>query len=351
MNYKREKWIDIARFIAIIAVMVNHTADELLWDEQIIWYSYFSVSLFVLVMGINSYYSYCRYDGDRWRKVWSKCLKILRPYLIATLLYSIIIDGEFSLFNYLDRVVHFNASSPLYYVLLYIQLTIIAPVLYYILEKSENCKHKLYCEMFGLILVGFVGWFTTNHSNLLNVYGGGGKLFGGTYLSLIYIGMLIGKYNNFQLARRGEISALIVSMITLAGWLVYYSRYRLRMDLYTHLKEFFNPPGVSLGLYATIILITLLFGGRVIKTMGKESVILTWPMICIGRHTLYIFLYHRLFIDFVIPFLERNVVSVSNILGKRVLYFALMIVGSICIELFLEKAHRITKNIYRTNNS
>ena len=101
-------------------------------------------------------------------------------------------------------MIGFNASGPLYYVCLYIQLMIANQILLCVLHKIDECvkvKGKYVCGMFEMILlfvVILISYFTTNYTNVMEVLGGG-ILFGGTFLVFFYTGMLFAKHNIFRI--------------------------------------------------------------------------------------------------------------------------------------------------------
>ena len=87
---ERTKWVDVAKFMAIIAVMIDHTNGLLYTNQHVAYFSYYSVSLFIVVMGMTTMWSY-RKGGNLFQKVRKKCLGIIRPYIIATIIYGIFI--------------------------------------------------------------------------------------------------------------------------------------------------------------------------------------------------------------------------------------------------------------------
>ncbi|WP_029320376.1 acyltransferase family protein [Butyrivibrio sp. AE3004] len=334
---KRTYWIDIAKFMAIIAVMIDHTNGLLYQNVRVSYFSYYSVSLFILVMGVTSYWSYSRYNGSIAKKVSKACLKILKPYLIATFIYGLILDRQFHFENFLNRAIHFNASSPFYYVMLYIQLLVIAPFIYF----SFNCakgKRGILIEIAGLAFVLMISFYTTNYSNILDIYGGGGKLFGGTYLILFYLGMIFGKYSSKIPTNKIVVAfLLVISIVLTLMWWNFISTDNCRIDLNLPYGSGYNPPSISFGLYAILMALSIFFleqvisnNDRLLKIFGSISVL--------GKHTLYMFLYHRLFLDYVLPmFFIQTGIQISNIWILRIIYFICMICGSLIIEIVLEK--------------
>ncbi len=135
-------WIDMAKFVAIVAAMVDHTNGILYHRGSIALASYFSVSLFILLMGITSYWSFERNFGNLKKKVLSGILRIGGAYLLATAVYQVTAYRSFDFLTYLAAVIHFNASGPFYFVLLYIQLLLAAPVLFYMIKLCD-CRYSV----------------------------------------------------------------------------------------------------------------------------------------------------------------------------------------------------------------
>lgn len=166
-------WINCAKFMAILAVMVDHTAGILYTDAKFHWASFYSVSLFILISGMLSYRSNSKHNYSYGRTVVHSLKKIVIAYILATFIYHIFTFKAFDLVPFLRSLVFFNASGPLYYVLLYIHLMLINKVMYnFIAFKTRAVFIKDLTV--GYVLVA-IAYMTTNYSNILNVYGGGGE--------------------------------------------------------------------------------------------------------------------------------------------------------------------------------
>ena len=347
----RAKWVDIAKFMAIIAVMIDHTLGILYSDGYVQFFSFYSVSLFILIMGITSWWSYNKNNGAMHRKVLNKCLKILRPYAVATIIYSIFSDRVFNFEAILNRFIHFNASPPFYYVLLYIQLVVISPLLFYVFKIAGEKKLGLAIELIAFLVVLGISSLTTNYSNILGVYGGGGKLFGGTYLILLYLGMWFGKYCN-----RISVNSIIAGILSAIScgcaiaWFCFISRDSFNIDSKIPFGGGLNPPSISLGLYAVLVASTLYFLELFLKRFPNSLPLKIIDKIAfIGKHTLYIFLYHRFFLDIVFPRVSAMTgMVIGNWWIKRIVYFTCMIAGSMLIEYILEKIHSIVLAAYKS---
>ena len=62
MNKSQVKWLNCAKCMAILAVIVDHTNGILYTNPHIALASYFSVSLFILIAGMTSYMSDLRHN-------------------------------------------------------------------------------------------------------------------------------------------------------------------------------------------------------------------------------------------------------------------------------------------------
>lgn len=316
-------WIDIAKALAIVGVLVDHTNRVLYTDQAIAYLSYYSVSLFIFIMGVTLYMSLQNSKEKRIIKTGKKILGIYLPYAVATVVYSCVMDKGFIWENIRNRMINYSASSPFYYVALYIQLLIIAPVLFY---WVLSCKH-FYMELIGIVPVIVFSAITTNHSNILNLYGGGGKLFGGTYLILLYAGMCLGKHQGGILewlhGKKGI--NVLLSLILLAltcAWGFFLSRNQLAIESGLIFGAGFNPPGVSLMVYALLIAITVFSSTELLGNRSKKYL---RPVGFLGKNTLYIFLFHRLVLDYIIQ--EYNLAGLRDCSGfpRIILYYFLMI--------------------------
>lgn len=334
MNDSRKlKWIDGAKFIAILAVMIDHTTGILYHNEKIRLMSFFSVSLFILLSGITSWENDKGKGGSPFEEYFLSIKKIMYAYFIATFFYQIIDHKFFDLNQYIYYIIHFNASGPFYFVLLYLQLMLFRRPFKTILKAIKKNAQGVYLE--GIILMFIIGisCLTTAYSNVLGVYGGGGKLFGGTYLILFYTGMLFAKHH--VLEETSERSGLLCRFLGGGGgflWILWISMSFKAVDsveMFIATGRAMNPPGLIIMISACLMMLFTygLFGmlDRInLSWLTGALEVVYW----LGRHTLYMFLYHRFFLDyFLIPY-----VMIDNIWLKRIVYLIVMIGGSMLIE-------------------
>lgn len=321
------KWINCAKFLAIIAVITDHTNGVLYANYRIALASYFSVSLFIIISGMMCYLSNEKHELSWWETFVRSSRNIVVAYLLANFIYLIYIQRSFDLKIYLQYVISFNISGPFYYVLLYLQLMLVNRPLYSIIKRVPKKYNVLWESGIGVIILIISSW-TTNHTNILNVFGGGGKLLGGTYLLLFYLGMLFSKHDIFKnLTLKKSAVITVISFVLCLFWWTFACYDQFALDAKLPFGEGLNPPSITLGLMAVI----MLFLSCGMFSLFQFTKYLNWiTNFCswIGKHTLYIFLYHRFFLDYIF----HSFLLVENIWLKRVLYLSIMIAGPILID-------------------
>ncbi len=348
---KRANWVDAAKFLAIMGVLVDHTDGILYTDKKIAYLSYYSVSLFILLMGVTAFWSYKKTAGSLpvSKKLKKNCLKIIVPYLEATLICCIFAYKRLQLSEILDHLIHFNASGPFYYVLLYLQLVLITPALFYIFQTSDRKKNGFLAELTGFAFVIIIGRLANYHTNILSIYGGGGKLFGGHYLILFYIGMWFGKYSSrISLKPWASVVGFALSLGLTVFWGFFIAKDRLHLDALLHCAPGLNPPGFSLSIYAILIAAAVYFFSSLLDDLRK--CFLTKPFsffTYLGKHTLYVFLYHMLFLNYIIPSAAHaGGFRIRHLLLKAAVYFTVIYAGSFLIEIILKKFNSVIKNFF-----
>jgi len=348
---ERTQWIDVARFLAIVAVMTDHTYCVLYSTKDIAQGTYFSVSLFILLTGITMFWSLRNPELNFKSWVIRRIKGILGPYLIASAVCVFLFYRFFDLEIYINGVVHFNIVGAFYYVLLYLQLIVIAPLLYQIFVFSNNKKLGFLIEVVGLLFVVIISFLTMNYTNILSVYGGGGKLFGGTYLILLYLGMCIGKYyEKIRLKRWQSIIVFVIGLsVSVLCW-KFIVNDQFQLDKRLPFGNGINPPGISLIIYTLLITATIYSLGMLIRDFENSVFGIVFKQIAkLGKHTLYIFLYHGFWIEVLALFFETPIGrSMDHIWVKRVVYFPCMILGSLFIEFMMKKGCGWIKKVYNT---
>ncbi|WP_029233392.1 acyltransferase family protein [Butyrivibrio sp. VCB2006] len=154
----KEKWVDIAKGLAILAVITDHSRNTLYSNDRIQRISWFSVTLFILIMGVTTYWSYNNSKTPLYKKVVARISGIFVPYVVATFFVRCFFDRSFSWDSFYNSIWHFNAAGPYYYVLLYIQLLLISPVMFLLIKELDHLSgyRKISLEILGGGSIGHV---------------------------------------------------------------------------------------------------------------------------------------------------------------------------------------------------
>ena len=274
-----------------------------------------------------------------WQLTKKNLTKMMIPYVGATFIYFLLDSHSFLFTEFINRLIHFNMTAPFYYVLLYFQVILLAPFLYGVAVLG---KRRKYIHLINLGLLFLFSVFANNMTNIMDIYGGGGVLAGGSYLILFYLGMLLKMYAE-QLRKLSSLIGCVLSGFLLVLWYRFEFADRFALDQKLRLGNGINPPGITGIILACLIALTIFYLTDLFEKMQNRVINMGFKLCSVlGRSTLYIFLYHRLFMDY---WLGRYC-SFSNIWTKRVVYFGIMILGSLCIKKLLLLIRQIVKGMY-----
>lgn len=198
---RRIKWLDCAKLIAIIAVLVDHSNGVLYNNPLIAQASYFSVSLFVLLAGVSSWLS-AEKRGISFTQQMHRVGKLLFQYAIATFILMIWYNRFFDWNTYIMHLKQFSIQGQFYFFLFFVQLTAICPMLIKWCIFCNARKAKAIWHLATLLALCFVCAVCINYTYILPVHGGGQFLFGGTYLLLFYCGILFASLKVFSVSSR-----------------------------------------------------------------------------------------------------------------------------------------------------
>ncbi|GBU26864.1 hypothetical protein R84B8_00379 [Treponema sp. R8-4-B8] len=341
MFLKRQNWINIAKLIAIVAVIIDHTNGLLYTDRHISLFSYYSVSLFVLLSGITSFYSNRRHYNERGiKETIRRVNNLLVPYAIATALYQTYYNRGFDLRTYVSQLLSFSASPPFYFILFFLQLLIISPFLYDIIVYFNKKNYPLIWHIIFVFIGGVVSIFSLKYTFMLPVHGGGKYIFGATYIVLYYIGMWFAS-NNFKIiSKTVHVWFTGLSIILLIAWYLFIYQNKFTIDSKLPFGNGFNPPSVSLGVYGLLMGLFLFLAITLIERLNNG--VLQWViriLVKMGNYSLYIFLYHLL---------VRNIILqhtlINNIWAKRLIIFPAMLFVPCVIKGIFDLCVQVYKN-------
>lgn len=334
---ERMYWIDAAKAVAILAVIIDHSAGILYQSRMISLSTFFSVTVFVFLAGMTSYYSSERHKNEKLQKeIVRKVLHIVVPYAISVGVYQLVIYKKWELLIYIEYLLGFDISLPFYFVFFYLQLVVISPILYRIIKRCDN-GNRFVRNTILIIGVTCISIFAIKRTVTLEIYGGGRNLFGGSYLIVYLLGELVAHYRIIQKWNVNK-KNVIVSIIIVVLALVWLSKYEFALD--ARLGEIFggglNPPGITLMIYSTCIIICIYSIFSFIESSDKLFVRKTYHFFqLIGKYSFYIFLYHRLVLDYMLIYID-----ISNIWIKRFVYLFTMIVVPIVIKIIFDKVKK-----------
>lgn len=346
---KKTDWINCAKFLAILAVIIDHTKRILYVNDDISFASYYSVSLFIIISGYLSFASNSRHNRSYIQTIFYSCKKITLAYILATAIYSIFAYHMLDFSLYMEALIHFSASGPFYYIMLYIQLMIANKAIYKLVTYSQQYtkKKEVLWDISLALLIFVISAFTNSFTNILDIYGGGGKLLGGSYLLLFYLGMVLKKHD--ILKDRSPRTLVFIFVISAAAfvcwWRIICMGYRPIIDSKFHLGKGINPPSVSLMLLA-IFMLLICYSFFNLCATNKVTNHITKAVSWLGGHTLYIFLYHKLWLEY---FLVPNV-KITNIYVRPVIFFFVMIFASILLEYIITFIVRKFQHILNYTN-
>lgn len=331
-------WINEIKGIAIIAVFVAHTYGIIYENLYLLVWSFFSVTLFVFVGGITSYVSCTRRKISLGKYIVKRISKILSAYIFATLIISIInlSIGYFKIEEIpkiLLYVLSFRFQSVDYYIMFFIQLILISPLLFReICYESNHNGIRHLCMIFLILLLDYL---TVNYFHLDDSFYGGAKyLLGGPYLLVFYVGMLFEHYHGYQFIKDNKKYCFPIIFLIFAFFIcnmIKINQFSAVLGLYTNclFPNELNPPGISLILYSLSMAAFIIVTDIILNS--KEI-----PLLCfIGKHSLFLYLFH-----FYIMTIASNYFVISTVYSKILLVLAMFI-----LPIILEKfySHILTK--------
>lgn len=347
---KRLTWLDFAKFMAIAAVLVDHNFGLLYMNPLIQRFSFYSVSVFILAAGYAAELSNENKEIS-YKKQFRTLIRLFLCYALANIIglfyYTHSLNGQ----NYLNYLLHFNLQGPYYYFAFFFQLIMITPFLVKLCEKCFK-KKKLKWALHVVVICIFIylqKWLV-NGTDLFGIYGGGGRLLGGTYLLLYYLGIIFAREKVYE--KLNEKYCIIATLLIGGAWIVWniYSwntQYMLDTLLSQYFGEGVNPPGAT-EMVAAILMFSACYYldayvNRVLRHI-KDYQFLIWlrylqqGVVFIGKNTIYIFLYHLMFLSYL--GIQLNNAGITDIWIKRLVIYPGMLILPAVIGVLISKVVR-----------
>lgn len=346
---KRIKWIDCAKAVAIMAVLVDHNKGFLYTNQDIARSSYFSVCLFILLSGITAFNTTTVVRGGGEHKNYRSIGRLLGQYAIATFILQVWYTRFFDLQIYVSHLLHFDIQAPYYFILFFLQIKLISP---FLILWCVFCDKQKMNFIWHFITLVFLCWFCSiliRYTFILQVHGGGKNLFGGTFLLLYYIGILLANFKVFEIFNSKRVVILPVAVILWSIWWRLSCMGKLPFDtmLAKYWGDGFNPPGVNFIVFSIITLFVCYAAFSLmednVNQMGKTIVD---GFTFIGQYTLYIFMYHLLVRDVILTFWPAAVEA--NIWLKRfVIFIPMLIVPALLVWLIKKSKNRFMQDCFK----
>lgn len=327
-------WIDVLKFISIFAVYIDHTYKVLYENQNFARIFYFSVSLFVFLGGITAYTSELKnLDLPYLKNFWRRSKTLLTAYILGTVSFTMMINGKFELRNIIIHLLNFTAYLPLYFVFFYIQLILISRLLACIIKEISMSNHIIIFNVLLFFTIIIISIISIKKTQLLDLYGGGNYLFGGTYLFLFYLGMMYSAYKDkINFSKRNYIFLFIASTILLILLSAFIYKKGFILDEKLHYNEGVNPPGPTQIIQALLIFVAGISFSEIINrynfTLLKS---IEKHISFLGRHTLYMFIFHFFMVYQYLLRFKVKTQNISFVLVAMILY-ASMIAIPILIE-------------------
>jgi len=345
----KKKWIYQIRAVAVIAVVICHQQGLLHSSELVQLLTLYSVSLFVLCMGITKAISLNNFNL-KYNQIKNYTLtkytvnsmqSCLSTYLVATIAYLVQMK-LFTIETFFNSLLNFNASAPLYFIRYYIVFSIIAPVLFSMVKIIYNLKLSKLMKMAAVslfLLSTFVVGYLTLDTYLYIL--GGSYLF--IYSSGLVIGLLIEYEEPLKIKIRHYILGLFLFLIGLYSTKIFYFErvagnftYNKGIDCLTP-KLQMNPPNISIIVYSfgCFFLCYCIFNKFNFSKLNNNKTInmLLDTFTLLGKYSLDIFIWHILIQSIFKAYLP----VISNIWLMRGVYYGGMFFIPIVMRLLYIK--------------
>ncbi|MGN7761968.1 acyltransferase family protein [Paenibacillus sp. 22594] len=327
------RWINFLKGAAMLAVVFDHLYGLVYLNTFIHSLTIYSVTLFIILAGFTSSISIGRTKLPIKSYIYKRVAPIVVPYLVATLVYHLYWNKfHFDFNTFKNQVIMFNGAAPFYFVLFFLQLIVVSPLLYKLFQG-----HKFYQQILGLLFIYLMSFYLTHFTNVANYYGGASRILGGSYLFCFCLGIFLQLLSTnppsflkriFQSDIKGLVFGLVASLFAL---FVY---------LNTHLldKSWANPPNKSTLVYTLIIAAILFFIFQIAEKRFKRLSLIFTPIELIGSNSLYVFLYHSLFIYY------GQKIGLLTINSGKILFPIFCLVCSVLIGIITTRSKKIIKS-------
>lgn len=330
INEKHYEWIDFAKSIAIIAVILDHTFGITYKNDVLHYHTAFSVTLFIFLAGITASISIGKHDKNDKNYLFRRIKVIFIPYFFATLVYSIYNNNfMFDLYLFIKQLITFSASGPFYFVFFFMQLVLCSVVIYKIFQK---CNGNILKGIGTLLFIYLLCVYFNRYTSMGPIYGGGNKLLGGSYLFVFSLGIIFYQYIDKLSNKKTNIEWLIMVIVAFTV----FEKYKI------YYKTWSNPPNKYTIFYTLLIFSIIFIVNNIFTLKSKLAVNILNYVNMVGKNSLYVFLYHSLIIEI---FLKYNF-GMQN----TILYKILIVLCSLIVPVFVIEINRKIIKLYKSDS-
>lgn len=333
-------WLDISRAVCIVFICLIHMRG-VIYNSFIIEKSlFFSVGLLLIISGFATYKSNVNKGlAECYLKALYRLLEVAILYVLASFLYVIYHDRALDFGVIFKHLKAFNASGPFYYFAFYLQYILIGPILVKIVKICSGKNRSGWMNTICFLAVLVIATLCTLYTRIGNIFAGGNMLLGGTHFVVFYLGMLIAATeSSLNKILRPILVKIILTTFTLFFGYAYAYGF-LPFDKWFSKLWYSgtNPPGFSLMILATLIMLTLMAWFR---NLNNRSGILT-PFVFIGQNTLFIFIFHILVMDILLDraFIENNI----HLAWVKIVFVVIIVMSCALTEAAYKKLKRCVR--------
>lgn len=350
MTKKRYIQIDLLKGVGMWMVLLNHSYNYVYSSELIFRMSRSCVQILLFCAGINAtfkihtVFTEAQSAGEEtgivpllWKRFWlPRFVSILVPYIIFNTSFYILWKRHFDLETVWQYLVGFNIANPVYFIPIYFEVILCAPLVYYLVCRFKTRLGKCVLGIVSLaICIGFA-----RHSNMFPIYGAGQYFIGATYGWSFIIGMIFGK--RLLLKRSDNAHSLGCTMLIPIGVLLFWiASLKLFPEAHVNLEKMFfniggNPPGLD-SLTEGLLLIWMIWTiATYIEYKFSNSKVMYYlvrPLISCGKYSLYIFLWHMF-----VKAGWNQIIAAAGLPQQSLLYAIPFYLGSTAGVIFVKKA-------------
>lgn len=335
---KRESWIDALRGIAITAVVLDHALYFLpAYRNNLLWrHTFFSIPWLVFLSGIantlsslqkkwifpKSYFIF-------WKK---RLLGIYLPFIFATIIIHFFLHQQKIKIAILwPEILNFSVQPSFYFINLILQLYILFPFLFSVLNYSK----RWWQQMIVLIVVFIYSFFIFASGAPPMSFTRSAPLFGGQLLFTFFLGMLYKQVTIFHSIKR--LFLFLIYTFALTAFIIY------EVKIFKFGGEFLRFINYDSLIWSASLLVII---KKVIDILEKKKISLGLLKF-LGQHSLFIYLFHYFFLGAFIYPLSPGAIPLFYRIFPWQAGFVVIVVLAVILSLIMEYIFQMVVYLFR----